>query len=177
MQQIHISDIPELWTELWVSYIDALCWDNGVDVEVLFGADFKNAKTLRDFFSGVCQYYGIDPKWKTRLILIIDELNNNAIEHGSAKGDTNSMHMQVHPKNGKYHVRISVSDTGRGDTQTNAEEMRKMQEDLKSKDFKDHHSIRWRWLFLIIDRMVDKLEFTDRNPNGMKVSIEKELST
>jgi len=54
-----------------------------LDLSILYNSDFKNAKKLREIVDIICIMYDIDAKWKTRLILICDELNNNAIEYGS----------------------------------------------------------------------------------------------
>jgi hypothetical protein len=52
-------------------------------VKVCFNyvSNFENTKTLRDMFSEICNIYNIDEMWKNRLVLVIDELNNNAIEY------------------------------------------------------------------------------------------------
>jgi hypothetical protein len=55
----------------------------GVDSEITinFISDFKSSKLLRNFISNLSDILNIDSIWKSRLILIIDELSNNSIEY------------------------------------------------------------------------------------------------
>jgi hypothetical protein len=46
--------------------------------------------------------------------LIIDELNNNAIEYGSKKGEINYMYFKLsHDAAGSFSIDTSVTDTGK----------------------------------------------------------------
>jgi hypothetical protein len=46
-----------------------------------YKSNFLNTKNIRDFIGFIFDYYGFSKMWKTRFILIADELNNNAIEY------------------------------------------------------------------------------------------------
>jgi len=54
---------------------------------------------------------GLDDRWRRRIVLIVDELNNNAIEYGSKKGDINKMRF-FFEKNTKGLLSIEVEDCG-----------------------------------------------------------------
>jgi hypothetical protein len=49
-------------------------------------------------------------------------------------------------------------------------------EKKKKRWFDNYKSIRWRWLFLIIDKMVDKLYFKDSKDWWLIVWLKKEIS-
>ena len=55
----------------------------------------------------------MNPKWRTRLVLIIDELNNNAIEYGSKEGDINTLELHISSLQENYfEINVCVSDSG-----------------------------------------------------------------
>lgn len=58
-----------------------------VDCHIEFGADHSQSKIIRDFVGKIFESNNIFSPWRGRLILITDELINNAIEHGSQVGD------------------------------------------------------------------------------------------
>jgi len=92
--------------------------------------------------------------------LIVDELNNNAIEYGSKKGDLNKMTFSFQ-RNTKTLLSIEVEDSGAGKDAKNAETMRKLQSTKIKEGFENHASIRGRGLFMIIVNLVDELYFKD----------------
>jgi hypothetical protein len=61
--------------------IDSLCKSEGIDISIVYCSDFKSAKLLREIVDDLCKKCGINTRWRSRLVLIIDELNNNAIEY------------------------------------------------------------------------------------------------
>lgn len=61
----------------------------------------------------LCKYFHIPPKWRTRIILIVDELNNNAIEYGSKQGDMNIMYIDIQKReNNILDFSLRVQDAG-----------------------------------------------------------------
>lgn len=157
------SEIQEL--------ISSLLSDEVIDVEISYISNFKNAKKLRSFVDMICVNHDISPKWKSRLILICDELNNNAIEYGSEYGDTNIFRFILNRKQ----VTMSVSDSWRGEYAKKAESMNRVRQKLETTDFKNYKSIRGRGLFLIINQLVDSLEFIDSLNWWLIVKVEKAL--
>jgi two-component sensor histidine kinase len=82
-------------------------------VSFLYDSDFKSAKTLRDFIETICDILELENKWKSRLILITDELNNNAIEYGSLAGDKNTMTISIQKVESTYEISAEIEDTGK----------------------------------------------------------------
>jgi anti-sigma regulatory factor (Ser/Thr protein kinase) len=84
-----------------------------IDAHLDFGADFSQSKIIRDIVGMIFDAHGIGSPWKGRLILITDELINNAIEHGSAPGDLDSCIIQAsRQEDGSFSLVIEVHDTG-----------------------------------------------------------------
>lgn len=73
----------------------SLLENNEIHICISYISDFKNAKVLRETVDEICKIFDIAPKWRTRLVLIIDELNNNAIEYGSKPGDKNKLELHL----------------------------------------------------------------------------------
>lgn len=150
-------------------------WD--IELDISYPSDFRNAKILREFMDDICKACGVSPKWRTRLVLIIDELNNNAIEYGSKKGDSNTLSLFISPKEGKdFSLQAKVTDSGTWEYAKKAKDMEKLRREHENEDFTKHHSIRGRGLFLIISRLVDSLHFIDDSKWGLTVQIEKTLA-
>ncbi len=54
-----------------------------LDLELIYGSNFLNTGTIRNFMSLLCDELCVDSIIKFKMVLITDELNNNAIEYGS----------------------------------------------------------------------------------------------
>ena len=63
---------------------------NYILCEIIFVAEHSRSKIIRDFVGHIFDIHYIYHPWRGRLILIADELVNNAIEHGSNPGDIDS---------------------------------------------------------------------------------------
>jgi len=157
-------------------FLESCIQNDTFDVCFIFGSSFVNAKLLRDTVDMVCAIMWLDSKWKTRMVLIVDELNNNAIEYGSKETDMNKLHIYIkkEPWN-SFDIKISVQDSGNGEHAKSAQEMEELRDTRTQKWFKNHNSIRWRWLFMIISNLVDILYFKDAENKGLIVWIEKKL--
>jgi anti-sigma regulatory factor (Ser/Thr protein kinase) len=86
--------------------------EKGISLSCFYDSDFKSAKILRDYIEKICETLKIENKWKSRLILITDEINNNAIEYGSLQGERNSMTIEIQKGASSCEVKIEVEDTG-----------------------------------------------------------------
>lgn len=148
---------------------------NNVDINFEYTSDFRNAKELRDFIEAISQLVGVPDKWKNRLILIADEINNNAIEYGSLPEDVNRITIKMKKVGRKINVKFEVEDTGNGKEPKTAEEMYNLKEEKLERGFENHTGIRGRGLFLIIHKTVDNLYFEDSDKWGLIVWVEKEL--
>ena len=75
-------------------------------------SDFRSAKILREITDTLCKNFGIIPKWRTRIVLILDELHNNAIEYGSKVGDINTFILKLEkPSKNIFRFEASVIDS------------------------------------------------------------------
>lgn len=138
-------------------------------------SDFKSAKILRDCINEICNLLWIDSTSKTRLILVIDELNNNAMEYGSLSWEINNMTFSFDKNWDGLFVKVEVEDTWNGAENKKAKDMEIIREENKKRDFSYHKSIRWRGLGLITEKIVDRLYFKDSVSWGLIVWIEKEI--
>ena len=64
-----------------------------IELNIQYSSDYKNAKILRDIVDNLCMIFQIPSKWRTRFVLICDELNNNAIEYGSKVNEINTLNL------------------------------------------------------------------------------------
>jgi anti-sigma regulatory factor (Ser/Thr protein kinase) len=157
--------------------IDSLCKSEGIDISIVYCSDFKSAKLLREIVDDLCKKCGINTRWRSRLVLIIDELNNNAIEYWSQQGDDNYMNIKLSKKSDtELFIDVSVIDSWQWDHAKNADDMLILKKKNENKDFSNHDSIRWRGLFLIISHLVDELYFEDSDKGGLIVGARKLLS-
>jgi len=153
-----------------------LCQKDIIEINISYLSDFRSAKILREVVDRVCKWAWINPKWRTRFVLIIDELNNNAIEYGSKLWEMNSFVLILKKDlNNSFYVESYVSDTGNGRSSKTSVDMEKLRTAHENKDFTNHYSIRGRGLFLIISQLVDSLYFKDNNKWGLTVGIQKVL--
>ena len=142
-------------------------------VEFYYQSVFKNAKILRDFIRIICTYFSVPAKDISRMILVVDELNNNAIEYGSMEKENNIMRVCIEKnKHGRLDFKLEVQDTGNGLKHKTADEMRKIQEVKLGNGFEKHSSIRWRGLFLITLKIVDELYFENSLTGWLIVGID-----
>ena len=119
-----------------------------------------------------------DKKWVPRFILITDELNNNAIEYWSLEEDINYMRFKVEYCEEKNicKVKLEVEDSWKWKKTKTADEMYNLEDNKITQWFDHYTNIRWRWLFLIIHKLVDNLYFKDADTWGLIVWIEKQLN-
>ena len=124
-------------------------------------SDFKNTKKIREITESLCDRLDIPWRWKSRFILIMDEMNNNAIEHWSMPWEKNMIRVSIDLNKDDIYINIEVEDTWNGLTPKKAFYMKKMWQERLKRGFSKYNSIRWRWLFLIIYKLVDELYFKD----------------
>jgi anti-sigma regulatory factor (Ser/Thr protein kinase) len=113
--------------------------------------------------------------WKNRLVLVIDELNNNAIEYWSKPWDKNKIIFKISNTKKYFLFNIEVYDSGLGKLTKTADEMEIIRNKKKEAWFNKYKSIRGRGLFLIIEKLVDKLYFKDWENWELIVWIEKKI--
>lgn len=109
--------------------------------------------------------------WAYRFQSVVDELCNNAIEHGSNQQDKILITFLTNPDQS---IKISVEDNGSNPDAKNAEQIKKLMESNKNKKITEL-GIRGRGLAFIVDKWTDKLEIEDREGGGVKITVTKLL--
>lgn len=156
-------------------YINQCIKDNQVDIQFGYAADFKNAKILRDFMEVIFTWFDFPKKEMARFILASDEMNNNAIEYGSSENEINYLRIKVNKQNTIISLSMEVEDTWNGKFSKTAEEMEEFKKIRIHENYKEHKSIRWRGLFLIIINIVDELYFKNTDTGWLIVWFKKDL--
>ncbi len=111
-------------------------------------------------------------QWAFRFQSIVDELCNNAIEHGSEPGKDITLTFISNPHDS---IEIMVKDTGTGKNKLKAEELKKLIDQRRDPNYV-HTGIRGRGLSKIVAEWTDELEFRDTEEGGMEVRIKKFLN-
>lgn len=101
----------------------------------------------------------MEKKQTSRIILICDELNNNAIEYGSAPHSKNVMRVCTVENDGEILLKIEVEDSGDGVSPKTALDMETMRAHKLKLGYEKHNSIRGRGLFLITVQIAERLYF------------------
>ena len=138
-------------------------------------SDFRSAKIIREFISDLSLKLWIDKIWESRLILIVDELNNNAIEYWSIEWECNKLTVMFSIYDWSIDLTIEVKDTWNWKWHKSSKEMILIRNKKKLNWFFKNNWIRWRGLFMIIEKLVDRLYFKDSADWWLIVWIEKKL--
>lgn len=126
---------------------------------------------IRDFTLQMARNLtGLNDQWAHRFQTIVDEMCNNAIEHGSKPGD--EIALTFHLKPGEY-LEVVVEDQGSGEHKLTAAQLTRLVEEKRQAKEMDIHSLRGRGLARIVTRWTDELEFTDRKPTGIRARARK----
>lgn len=173
MKDISLDTIKWLIEEKWD--FSSIFSGDTLSLNISYTSSFPNTKFLREFIDILSDYYIIPAKWKTRLVLIVDELNNNAIEYGSKIWDTNYMKIEIKKTDNVVDFSLFVEDAWTGSKTKKASEMYELQKRYKDINYLKHHSIRGRGLFLIILKLVDSLIFKDSENGGLIVWFSKNI--
>ena len=110
-------------------------------------------------------------QWAFRFQSIVDELCNNAIEHGSSPGSEIKIIFTSVPHES---MEILVQDSGTGKVKISAAELSRLVNERRNPQY-IHKSIRGRGLSKIVSEWTDELEFTDLSNGGIQVRIKKNL--
>ncbi len=146
-----------------------------IDIEFIYESDFINAKILRDFIEIICNKLWFPHKDVSRFILIVDELNNNAIEYWTLKWFQNKLRIKTNWDSESVNINIEVEDSWNWLKHKNALEMETLRAHQLKLWYWNHESIRWRGLFMITVKSVDRLYFKDTESGGLIVWIRKNI--
>jgi len=155
------------------SFLEKLSLNKKSEIIIDFISNFKSAKILRKFISNLSDKLNIDNIWKSRLILIADELNNNAIEYWSKPWELNCFKIYINFSFDEVIIKFEVIDKWNWIKSKTAKEMILLRNKKKLNWFHKNNWIRWRGLFMIIERLVDELYFKDSDKWWLIVWINK----
>jgi anti-sigma regulatory factor (Ser/Thr protein kinase) len=111
-------------------------------------------------------------QWTYRFQSIVDELCNNAIEHGSREGELIKITFQNSPKE---YIQIIVEDSGTGRHHMTADQINKIVQERKTQTALNG-LIRGRGLPKIVSEWTDELEFKNTTQGGIQVRVKKMLN-
>ncbi len=142
-----------------------------VKITIILPTNAYFVSGIRDFtLSMIKNMTAFSQQWAYRFQSVVDELCNNAIEHGSATGKDISVQFIQYPDA----IEMIVEDTGTGAHPIHAEEMKKLMTERTQEGYK-FEGIRGRGLSKIVHGWTDELEFTDLPNGGLRVRVKKIL--
>lgn len=171
MATIYLDDIENIINKKEVLQ-PHLTDSKNINLEFVYRSNFDNTKTLRDFIEMIGVFIWFESKMVSKLILMSDELNNNAIEYGTKKNDYNKFKVRTWElDDGNLQLIIEVEDSGNGKAPKKALDMETMRAHKLKRWYFNHNSIRGRWLFLIIVQIADRLYFKNSKDGWLIVGI------
>lgn len=128
---------------------------------------------VRDFtLSLIHNMTNFSEQWAYRFQSVVDELCNNAIEHGSdGKQEIKLTFINCHGES----IEIVVEDSGSGKDKIRAVDLQKLVAE-RSKPGYPFTDIRGRGLAKIVSAWSDELEFSDTEGGGIRVRVKKYLT-
>jgi len=127
---------------------------------------------IRDFTLGLIRNMTeFSEQWAFRFQSVVDELCNNAIEHGSRPGEDIKITFINYPHQS---IEIIVEDSGTGKSKISATELDRIVKERINPKYV-HSGIRGRGLSKIVHEWTDELEFKDIKDGGIQVRIKKYL--
>ena len=180
MKNIDIDSLS-LSTDISIDIKEELKEDlisKNLDVCFVYKSIFKNTKYLRFVIEKILVELGVEKAWIGRFVLIVDELNNNAIEYWSKKTDQNMVRFKssYNEKTKNLEINIEVEDMWTWKGHKRAADMMNIEKQRINKWFEKYDSIRWRGLFLIIYKLVDQLYFIDSEKWWLIVWVKKNVT-
>lgn len=128
---------------------------------------------IRDFtLSLIRNMTDFSEQWAFRFQSVVDELCNNAIEHGSLPGEDIKIAFICYPHDS---IEITVEDRNNGKNKTNAQGLKQLISERRSPNYV-HLGIRGRGLSKIVSEWTDELEFSDLEDEGLRVRVKKYLN-
>ncbi len=146
--------------------------DKPVEITIILPTSAYFLSGIRDFTVGLIRNMTeFSEQWAFRFQSVVDELCNNAIEHGSASDQMIKIIFRAVPHD---NIEILVQDTGTGKNKMTAEQLKALVDDRRKPDYV-HTGIRGRGLSKIVSEWTDELEFTNMENGGIQVRVKKFL--
>lgn len=173
MDVIDIGNLPKLHDKH--NIIKSLFKDGLLNIEFIYKSEYQNTKALRDFVEAICEVLGLSNNLISRMILISDELNNNAIEYGTEAWWTNIMRIIAKKVGKDVEFNLEVEDEGTWKSPKTVLDMETMRAHQLKLGYFNHDSVRWRGLFLIAVKISDRLYFKNSNKWGLIVGVKVKI--
>jgi anti-sigma regulatory factor (Ser/Thr protein kinase) len=141
-----------------------------IKIEIPTNAYFMSG--IRDFtLAMIRNMTDFSEQWAFRFQSVVDELCNNAIEHGSAPDDKIYITFTAFPD---QLIQITVEDNGTNPDKKTAQQILDLIEVNKNKEL-SQMGIRGRGLAFIVEQWTDEFAIEDRDNGGIRVIIKKAL--
>jgi anti-sigma regulatory factor (Ser/Thr protein kinase) len=147
--------------------------DKPLSITIILPTQAYFVSGIRDFtLTLVKNMTGFSEQWAFRFQSIVDELCNNAIEHGSRTGENIKI---IFSSEKGQRISVAVEDSGTGPHPKKAEELSKVVEERKKLDPLKMGTIRGRGLSHMVVNWTDELNFIDLPAGGLRVEAIKNL--
>ena len=128
---------------------------------------------IRDFVLNLTKNVtGFSQQWAFRFQAVVDELCNNAIEHGSRPGEFIKITM-ISTK-GKS-LEVIIEDTGTGKEKMTAAQLTGLYQERRQMMTQQYLGFRGRGLPKIVGEWTDEMVFEDIPTGGIRVKVKKYL--
>lgn len=128
---------------------------------------------IRDFTLNLTKNLtGFSEQWAFRFQAVVDELCNNAIEHGSAPGQF--LKISFISTKGKS-LEVIVEDTGTAKEKMTAQQLTQLFQERKQMVTQSYLGFRGRGLPKIVGEWTDEVVFEDTETGGIRVRVKKYL--
>lgn len=148
--------------------------ENAVKITITLPTRAYFMSGIRDFTLTLTKNMtGFSQQWAYRFQSVVDELCNNAIEHGSTPNEEVKITFISLEK--KY-IEIYIEDTGTGPSQMKAADMNVLMRERRTPEYLERIGLRGRGLPQIVGSWTDEQEFIDRKEGkGLIVRVKKYL--
>lgn len=141
------------------------------EIRISFPTSAFFSSGIRDFiFSLTKKITHFPDLWAFRFQSVVDELCNNAIEHGSKKNAPIECLFRISPN---HYFETIIQDEGKGGKSYRAEEIQQALSKSEKKDAILISGVRGRGLSHIVAPIMDEIEFSDRKNGGISVRVRK----
>lgn len=147
--------------------------DQVTDIEILIPTQAYFLSGIRDFVLNLTKNMtGFSQQWAFRFQAVVDELCNNAIEHGSQVGQKIKVTLVSIPNKS---LEVIVEDTGTGKDKMTPEQMATLFKERKQVVQEQYLGFRGRGLPKIVGEWTDEIYFETSPLGGLKVRVKKYL--
>ena len=144
-----------------------------VEVTIILPTSAYFLSGIRDFTLTMTKNMtGFSEQWAYRFQSVVDELCNNAIEHGSAKGENVTITFVNVPDES---LEVIIEDTGTGPNKMSAKQMQDLLKERMAVVNTQYLGLRGRGLPKIVAEWTDELLFEDMENGGLRVRAKKYL--